>query len=135
MRAQALVLAALCGSLSVAGSADAHHAFAAEFDINRPVTLRGTITQMEWINPHAWLHIEVTEEDGTLASWAIELGPPNSLVRRGWSRDSVPVGIVVEVEGHQSIDGGRRANGGSVVLPDGTRLFTGGSSPEDNGPE
>jgi len=133
MRIRALVLTALCGSLIAAVGAQAHHAFSAEFDINRPVTLQGAITQMEWINPHAWLHIDVTEEDGTVASWAIELGPPNSLVRRGWSRNSVPVGIVVEVEGHQSIDGGRRANGGSVVLPDGTRLFTGGSSPDDNG--
>jgi hypothetical protein len=133
MRISAAVLILIFASSVAAVPGNSHHAFAAEFDINRPVTLRGTITLMEWINPHAWLHIDVQEADGTVAPWAIELGPPNSLVRRGWSRDSVPVGMEVRVEGHQSIDGGRRANGGNVILPDGTRLFTGGSTPEDDG--
>ena len=133
MRIQMIIATAVCGLLMTAAPARSHHAFSAEFDINRPITIRGTITQMEWINPHAWLHIDVTEADGTVAAWEIELGPPNSLVRRGWSRNSVPVGIEVEVEGHQSIDGLRRANGGNVVLPDGTRLFTGGSTPDEDG--
>jgi hypothetical protein len=109
--------------------ASGHHAFSAEFDIERPVTIVGTVTLMEWINPHAWLHVDVREDDGSVSAWEIELGPPNSLIKRGWSRDSIPVGIEVEVEGHQAIDGARRANGGNVLLPDGRKLFAGGSAP------
>ena len=113
----------------VAPPAEGHHAFAAEFDIDRPVTLQGTVTRMEWINPHAWLHVDVLESDGSVVPWEIELGPPNSLIKRGWTRESVPTGIQVQVEGHQAIDGQPRANGGNVVLPDGTKLFGGGSAP------
>lgn len=109
--------------------ASAHHAFSAEFDIERPVTVVGTVTMMEWINPHAWIHLDVEEDDGSVQAWEIELGPPNSLIRRGWTRDSVQPGIQVQVEGYQAVDGARRANGGNVVLPDGTKLFAGGSAP------
>ena len=105
----------------------AHHAFSAEFDASRPVALRGTITKMEWINPHAWMHLEVTNEDGTVENWMIEAGPPGALVRRGWTRDSVMPGIEVLVEGYQAIDGGFRANGRDVTFPDGRRLFAGSS--------
>ena len=105
----------------------AHHAFSAEFDASRPVALRGTITKMEWINPHAWMHLDVTKEDGTVESWMIEAGPPGALVRRGWSRDSVIPGTEVLVEGYQAIDGGFRANGRDVTFPDGRRLFAGSS--------
>ncbi len=105
----------------------AHHAFSAEFDASRPVALRGKITKMEWINPHAWMHLEVTREDGTVENWMIEAGPPGALVRRGWSRDSVMPGIEVLVEGYQAIDGGFRANGRDVTFPDGRRLFAGSS--------
>ena len=124
----ALTLAGIALALLVAGSsALAHHAFSAEFDATKPVALRGKITKMEWINPHAWMHIEVTAEDGTLENWMIEAGPPGALVRRGWRKDSVLPGIEVLVEGYQAIDGALRANGRDVTFPDGTRLFAGSS--------
>ena len=122
-----LTLAAAALALLVAGSAAAHHAFSAEFDATKPVALRGTITKMEWINPHAWMHLDVTREDGTVESWMIEAGPPGALVRRGWRRDSVIPGTEVLVEGYQALDGALRANGRDVTFPDGTRLFAGSS--------
>lgn len=122
-----LTLAGAALALLVAGSAAAHHAFSAEFDATKPVALRGTITKMEWINPHAWMHLDVTREDGTVESWMIEAGPPGALVRRGWRRDSVIPGTEVLVEGYQAIDGALRANGRDVTFPDGTRLFAGSS--------
>jgi Family of unknown function (DUF6152) len=108
-------------------SADAHHAFSAEFDSKRPVALRGKITKMEWINPHAWMHLEVKKADGTVENWMIEAGPPGALVRRGWNKDSVVIGTEVLVEGYQALDGSTRANGRDVTFPDGTRLFAGSS--------
>ena len=115
------------GLLLVGASVQAHHAFAAEFDANRPVRLRGKITKMEWINPHSWMHLDVEKEDGTVESWMIEAGPPGALVRRGWSKDSVIPGTEVLVEGYQAIDGAFRANGRDVTFPDGRRLFAGSS--------
>ncbi len=108
-------------------SLQAHHAFSAEFDATRPVALRGKITKMEWINPHAWMHMEVKKPDGTVENWMIEAGPPGALVRRGWKKDSVIPGTEVLVEGYQAIDGSKRANGRDVTFPDGTRLFAGSS--------
>ena len=105
----------------------AHHAFAAEFDANKQVLLKGTIAKMDWINPHAWLHVDVKEADGSTTRWMIELGPPNSLIKRGWTKQSVPVGIEVEVVGYQSKDGAKRANGRDIKLPDGKQLFAGSS--------
>ncbi len=115
------------GIVMAAAPVLAHHAFSAEFDATKPVALRGNVTKMEWINPHAWLHIDVTKEDGTVESWMIEAGPPGALVRRGWKRDSVVVGTEVLVEGYRAIDGSTRANGRDVTFPDGTRLFAGSS--------
>jgi Family of unknown function (DUF6152) len=117
----------LAFGLMAVGHVDAHHAFAAEFDSTKPVKLRGTVTKMEWINPHAWLHLDVKKQDGSVEKWMIEAGPPGALVRRGWKRDSVVPGTEVFVEGYQAIDGSTRANGRDVTLPDGTRLFAGSS--------
>ena len=105
----------------------AHHAFAAEFDATKPVRLRGQVTKVEWVNPHAWIHIDVTDEDGTVTAWMVECGPPGALVRRGWKKNSVAPGTEVLVEGYQAIDGAPRANGRDVTLPDGRRLFAGSS--------
>lgn len=107
-----------------------HHAFAAEFDQERPVTLEGTVTLMEWINPHAWIHIDVVTEDGSTESWAIEAGAPNGLIRRGFTRDSLPSGTKILVAGYQARDGANRANGSSITFEDGRKLFVGGSNPD-----
>ena len=119
----AVALAMLVGLAPVS----AHHAFSSEFDAAKPVRLRGKITKMEWINPHAWMHIEVAAEDGKTQQWMIEAGPPGALVRRGWRKDSVKPGVEVLVEGYRAIDGSNKANGRDVTLPDGTRLFAGSS--------
>jgi hypothetical protein len=105
----------------------AHHAFAAEFDANKPIKLRGTVVKMEWINPHTWIHIEVKQPNGKVEPWAIEGGPPNALFRRGFARNSLPTGIEIVVEGFQAKDGSRRANGRDVTFADGKRLFLGSS--------
>ena len=109
--------------LAAAVPALAHHAFSAEFDATKPVRLEGTVTKMEWINPHSWMHVDVTQDDGAVESWMVEAGPPGALVRRGWKKDSVAPGTAVLVEGYQAIDGGLRMNGRDVTLPDGTKLF------------
>jgi hypothetical protein len=121
-----LVLSGLM--LVVSGSSVlAHHAFSSEFDATKPVKLRGKITRMEWVNPHAWMHLQVTDDDGNVEDWMIEAGPPGALVRRGWTRDSVQPGTEVLVEGYQATDGALRANGRDVTFPDGRRLFAGSS--------
>jgi hypothetical protein len=103
----------------------AHHSFAAEFDINRPIELEGVVTRMEFSNPHSWLHIEVTTASGEKQQWAVEGGAPNALIRRGWNRNSIPAGTQVFVEGFQARDRSFRASGREVKLPDGSSLFMG----------
>ena len=123
------VLGAGLGCLLAAFPAWGHHAFSAEFDATKPVRLEGKITRMEWINPHSWLHVEVSNDDGTVENWMVEAGPAGVLVRRGWSRDSIVPGTQVIVEGYQARDGSRRANGRDVTLPNGQRLFAGSTGP------
>lgn len=108
----------------------AHHAFAAEYDANRPVKFSGTVTKMEWINPHAWIHVDVTNPDGTVTNWMVECGSPNIMLRRGFTKDSLEFGTDLSVDGYQAKNGSFRANGSSVTFRDGRRLFVGGSNPD-----
>ena len=105
----------------------AHHAFSAEFDAKRPVKLRGVVTKMEWINPHSWIHIDVKDANGKVTPWMVEGGAPNALLRRGFTKKSLPVGTEVLIEGYQAKDGSMRANGRDITLPDGSKLFVGSS--------
>ena len=105
----------------------AHHAFSAEFDANRPVQLKGTVTKMEWINPHAWIHIDVTMDNGKVESWMVEGGTPNTLFRRGFTKNSLMPGTVILVDGYQAKDGTMKANGRDLTFEDGRRLFMGSS--------
>jgi hypothetical protein len=108
----------------------AHHAFGGEFDANRPVLLKGKVTRVEWVNPHAWIHLEVTKPDGAKEEWMIEGGSPNSLLRHGLNKDSLPVGTEIVVDGYQARDHSLlRANGRNVTYPDGRKLFLGSSGP------
>ena len=115
---------AMCGG---ATSVWAHHAFAAEFDANKPVSFKGTITKMEWVNPHTWLHVDVKKPDGTVENWAVEAGTPNVLFRRGFTKESLVPGTEIVVDGYQAKDGSHRANGRDLTLPDGRKLFLGSS--------
>jgi hypothetical protein len=103
----------------------AHHAFAAEFDSNRPVNFKGTVSRVEWVNPHVWIHVDVKNANGTVDKWAIEGGTPNVLFRRGVTRQSLVAGTVIVVDGYQAKDGSKRANGRDLTLPDGKKLFLG----------
>lgn len=105
----------------------AHHSFAAVFDAEVPVEASGTVTEVEWMNPHAWIYIDVEGDDGEVINWAFELGSPNGLTRRGWTRKSVQVGDVISVAGYRARDGSNRGNVKSIVLADGSEL-TGNSS-------
>jgi hypothetical protein len=112
---------------SIAAPAWAHHAFAAEFDAKRPVHLEGTLTKVELINPHSWIHVNVTGPDGKVTTWMVEAGSPNVLLRRGFNKNTIPVGTKVIVDGYQSKDGSDRANGRDITLPNGQKLFLGSS--------
>ncbi len=123
-------LAGLAAAMLVAAlstHADAHHAFAAEFDAKQPITLRGTVTRVEWINPHTWIHIDVKDADGKVVEWMIEGGTPNTLLRNGLDRKSLPAGTEIVVDGYRAKSGLNRANGRDITLADGRKLFLGSS--------
>ncbi len=118
------------GMLLSAVPVRAHHAFVAEFDAKKSVKLRGTVTKMEWINPHAWIHIDVKDADGKVTSWMVEGGTPNTLFRRDFTKDSLAAGTEIVVDGYQAKDGSNRANGRDITFSDGKKLFLGSSSPD-----
>jgi hypothetical protein len=118
-----------------ASTLSAHHAFASEFDAKRPVKFTGTVSKMLWVNPHAWIYVDVKKADGSMEEWMVEAGTPNTLLRRGFTKQSLLPGTEITVDGYQSKDGSRRANGRDLTLPDGRTLFLGSSgtgAPQDS---
>ena len=127
MRTKLVVVAAGLLLMVAAVPAAAHHAFAAEFDAKRPVKFKGTVTKMLWVNPHAWIYVDVKKPDGHVEEWMVEAGTPNTLLRRGFTKQSLQAGTEITVDGYQSKDGSLRANGRDVTLPNGQTLFLGSS--------
>ena len=130
----ALAVAGLA-ALIAAAPASAHHSFAAEFDQQKPIKLQGTVTKMEWINPHSWIHLSVKEPNGEATEWMIEGGTPNLMLRRGFTTKSLAAGTEIIVEGYLARDGSNKANGNSITFTDGKKLFVGGSAPDSAGAE
>ena len=127
LRVVAVVAGLALGLLVSVASLSAHHAFAAEFDANKPLQMKGTVTKMEWLNPHVWLHMDVKMPNGEVENWAFEAGTPSVLFRRGFTRKSLLPGTVVIIDGYRAKDGSRRANGRDLTFEDGKKLFMGSS--------
>jgi len=128
MRTTLWLVVVSVGVLLVPGTKplSAHHAFSSEFDANKPVKFSGTVTKMMWVNPHAWIYVDVKKADGTVEEWMVEAGTPNTLLRRGFTKASLVPGTEIKVDGYQSKDGSLRVNGRDLTLPDGRTLFVGG---------
>jgi Family of unknown function (DUF6152) len=127
MRTKLVIAAAGLGLLLASVPAIAHHSFAAEFDAAKPIKLTGSVTKVEWMNPHTYFYIDVKDEKGTVTNWGLEMGSPNGLMRQGWTRNSMKIGDVVTVEGSAAKDGSNIGNARSVTLQGGQRLFAGSS--------
>ena len=127
MRITSLILAAGAAIVLAGASISAHHSFSAEFDANQPIQLRGTVVRVEWINPHTWIHIDVKKADGSTEKWMIEGGTPNTLLRRGLTKNALPEGTEILVDGYKAKNGSNRANGRDLTFPDGRKLFMGSS--------
>ena len=126
---RAVALASLA-VIAFTATAVAHHAFSAEFDQNKPVLLEGALTKADWMNPHAWIYIDVKGADGSVVNWAIEMGPPNALLRRGWKKSSMQIGAIIKVEGFAAKNGKEFANATNITMPDGTKIFAGTDEPK-----
>jgi len=133
MRKTLAVFTIAIGLLLAAVPVWAHHAFSAEFDASKPVKFRATVVKMEWINPHAWIQLDVKGDDGKVTRWAVEAAAPNALLRRGWNKTSLLPGTEILVEGFQAKDGSNKANGSIITFTDGKKLFV-GSSGDGEGP-
>jgi hypothetical protein len=127
MRLRLFTSVVTVGLFAAAAPLLAHHSFNAEYDGTRPITLKGTVTKMEWINPHAWITMDVKSPDGKVTTWRVEAGAPNAMFRRGFKRDSLPVGTEIVVEGFLAKNGTNAANGRDLTFPDGKKLFVGSS--------
>jgi hypothetical protein len=131
MQMKYVIASLAAGLLWSALPARSHHAFAAEFDANKPVKFEGRVAKVEFINPHSWIHVDVKNADGSTTRWMIEGGSPNTLFRRGVTRDSLPEGTLILVDGYQAKDGSNKANGRDITFPDGKKIFISGSAPNE----
>jgi len=134
MRTKHIVAALGAGLILTATSVAAHHAFSAEFDVKKPLNLKGTLVKWEMINPHSWFHIEVKDPNGEVSEWMVEGGSPNSLIRQGVNKQSLQIGMELVIEGYQAKDASKTAVGRNFVLPDGKRLFVGSPGGPDSPP-
>jgi len=129
MNMKRTIAMASLGVMLFTASAGAHHAFSAEFNQDKPVMLEGALTKADWTNPHAWIYIDVKGPDGNVVTWAIEMGPPSALLRRGWKKSSMKVGAIFKVDGFAAKNGKEFANATNITMPDGTKIFAGPDEP------